>query len=97
VTVAASLEDYVLEIVEATRRSPRLSLGASPRGTQALIRAARARALLDGRDYAVPDDVKQFAVPVLAHRVLAADALPGEGLPVADVVAEIVAGVRPPA
>jgi len=97
VDVAAGIEDYVLEIVEATRRSPRLSLGASPRGTQALIRAARARALLDGRDYVVPDDVKQFAVPVLAHRVLAAEALPGAALPTAGVVAEIAASVKPPA
>lgn len=96
VTVAAPLEDYVLEIVHATRRSSRLALGASPRGTQALMQAARAGALLAGRDYVVPDDVKQLAVPVLAHRVLAADSHGLAARPAADVVAEIVASVRPP-
>jgi len=97
VSVATPVEDYVLEIVEATRRSTRLTLGASPRGTQALTQAARARALLDGRDYVVPDDVKQLAVPVLAHRVRVADTHGLAVRPAADVVAEIVAGVRPPA
>ena len=96
VKVAAPLEDYVLEIVHATRRSGRLALGASPRGTQALMQAARARALLDGRDYVVPDDIKQLAVPVLAHRVLAVDTHGLAARPSADVVAEIVASVRPP-
>jgi len=97
VEVAAALEDYVLEIVDATRRSGRLALGASPRGTQALVQAARARALLDGRRYVVPDDVKQLAVPVLAHRVLVADSHGLSGRPAAEMVAEIVSGVRPPA
>jgi MoxR-like ATPase len=62
--------DYLLAIVAATRRSRLLALGASPRGALALLRAARAHALADGRDYLVPDDVKALAVPVLAHRVL---------------------------
>jgi MoxR-like ATPase len=62
--------DYVVAIVTATRRSPLLSLGVSPRGSLALLRAARARALAEGRDYLVPDDVKDLAVPALAHRVM---------------------------
>jgi len=65
-----SILDYVMALVEATRRTPLLSLGVSPRGAQALVRAAQARALVDGRDYVVPDDVKALAVPALAHRVL---------------------------
>jgi MoxR-like ATPase len=67
-----SIVDYVLAMVTATRRSRMLSLGVSPRGSLALLRAARAHALADGRDYTVPDDVKRLAVPALAHRVLLA-------------------------
>ncbi len=63
--------DYLMALVAATRRSPLLALGVSPRGSLALLRAARAQALTDGRDYLVPDDVKSLAVPALAHRVLA--------------------------
>jgi MoxR-like ATPase len=64
--------DYVLALVRATRESRRLTLGASPRASLALMRAAQAHALLAGRDYALPDDVKAVAGPVLAHRVLSA-------------------------
>ncbi len=65
-----SLLDYVMAIVTATRTSALLSLGVSPRGALALLRAARAHALADGRDYLVPDDIKRLAVAALAHRVL---------------------------
>jgi MoxR-like ATPase len=65
-----SMLDYVMSLVEATRTSPMLALGVSPRGALALLRAARARALVDGRDYVVPDDIKTLTVPALAHRVL---------------------------
>jgi len=62
--------DYVMALVAATRTSPLLALGVSPRGSQALVRAAQAHALADGRDYLVPDDVKTLVVPALAHRVM---------------------------
>jgi len=62
--------DYVLAIVEKTRTHESLALGVSPRGAQALYRAAQALAMVEGRDYAVPDDVKRLAVPVFAHRVV---------------------------
>ncbi|HET8579199.1 MAG TPA: MoxR family ATPase [Methylomirabilota bacterium] len=65
-----SVLDYVVNLVNATRRSPLFTLGVSPRGSLALLRAARAQALADGRDYLVPDDIKSLAVPALAHRVL---------------------------
>ncbi|MHB8173312.1 MAG: AAA family ATPase [Nitrospirota bacterium] len=65
-----SLLDYILAIVEATRRSDRLSLGVSPRGTLFLQKAARAMAITEGRDYCIPDDIKKMAVPVLSHRVI---------------------------
>ena len=65
-----SVLDYLMTVVSATRTSPLLSLGVSPRGSLALLRAAQAAALVDGRDYLVPDDVKGLAVAALAHRVI---------------------------
>jgi MoxR-like ATPase len=77
VRVEESVLDYLVALVTATRRSPLLALGVSPRGSLALLRAARARALADGRDYLLPDDVKQLAVPALAHRVIIKGSLAG--------------------
>jgi MoxR-like ATPase len=71
VKVDSSLHDYALNIVNRTRKSDQLALGVSPRGTLMLQRAAQARAFLDGRDYCLPDDFKQLAVAVFAHRVVA--------------------------
>jgi len=70
VKVADPLADYILEIVEATRVHPDIALGASTRAALGLYRATQAAALIDGRDYVVPDDVKKLAVPVLAHRMM---------------------------
>jgi MoxR-like ATPase len=70
VTVEEALVDYMLAIVEKTRNHESLALGVSPRGSQALYRAVQALALLEGRDYATPDDVKRLAVPLFAHRVV---------------------------
>ncbi len=72
VHLSAELADYIVEIARETRRSPHLSLGVSPRGQLAWRNAARAAALADGRDYVLPDDLKSLALPVLAHRVVAA-------------------------
>jgi len=69
VVVDDALVNYTLEIVEKTRTSESLLLGVSPRGAQALYRAAQALALIEGRDYAIPDDVKRLVIPVCAHRV----------------------------
>jgi MoxR-like ATPase len=77
VTVEDSINHYVLDIVEATRRCEDLHVGASPRGTLALYRAAQASALVAGRNYVVPDDVKSLALPVLAHRVISKGYLHG--------------------
>jgi MoxR-like ATPase len=71
IKVDSSLHDYALEIVARTRKSEQLSLGVSPRGTLMLQRAAQARAFLDGRTFCLPDDFKQLAVAVFAHRVVA--------------------------
>ncbi len=70
VHVAGPLKDYVVSLVAATRATPDLRLGASPRATLHLLRASRAWAALDGRDFVIPDDVQTLAVPVLAHRLL---------------------------
>src|SRR5262249_47173062 len=67
--VAEPLKQYVIRLVSATRASPELRLGASPRATLHLLRAGRARAALDGRDFVIPDDVQALALPVLAHRL----------------------------
>jgi MoxR-like ATPase len=72
VTVDDSLVDYVMQIVRRTRETPAFRLGVSPRGSVALFRAARAYALVQGRDFLVPDDVRELAVPCLAHRLLPA-------------------------
>jgi MoxR-like ATPase len=71
IKVESSLHDYALDIVNRTRNSEQLALGVSPRGTLMLQRAAQARAFLDGRDFCLPDDFKQLAVPVFSHRVVA--------------------------
>jgi MoxR-like ATPase len=70
VPVDDALVDYILAIVEKTRHHETLALGVSPRGAQALYRASQALALMEGRDYVLPDDIKRLAVPVFAHRVV---------------------------
>ena len=93
--VEESLEDYVLAIVAATRDHPEILLGASPRATLALFRAAQARAFLDERDYVVPDDIKEMAVPVLAHRLGARG--PGGEEHESGIVREVLSRVNVPA
>ncbi|MDH5762625.1 MAG: MoxR family ATPase [Nitrospinota bacterium] len=70
VTIEPVLTDYILNLITATRETSHLALGVSPRGGIILQQAARARALVYGRDYCIPDDIKQLAVPVLCHRVI---------------------------
>ena len=70
VRVDDSLVDYMLAIVNRTREHDSLALGVSPRGAQALYRATQALALVEGRDFAIPDDVKRLVVPIFAHRVV---------------------------
>jgi MoxR-like ATPase len=70
VAVEESIVDYMLAIVERTRNHESLALGVSPRGSQALYRAVQGLALVEGRDYAIPDDVKRLATPLFAHRIV---------------------------
>jgi MoxR-like ATPase len=69
VQVDEALVDYMLAVVDKTRNHDSLSMGVSPRGSQALYRASQALAAVDGRDYVIPDDVKRMVIPVFAHRV----------------------------
>ena len=97
VVVSDLLKQYVITLVNATRLHEALRLGASPRATLHLLRASRAWAALDGRDYVIPDDVQALAVPVLAHRLLPTpEALVAGQLP-EQVLADIVAQLPLPA
>jgi MoxR-like ATPase len=71
VVVEESVVDYLLDLVEATRKCDELSVGVSTRGALSLYRASQASAALDGRSFVTPDDIKQLAVPALSHRVIA--------------------------
>ena len=94
---AEPLQRYIVELVRSTRTHPSVELGASPRASLALLRAARAKAACEGRDYVVPDDVKQLAQPVLAHRlILNAEAQMADRT-AANVIDELLASVPIPA
>ncbi len=94
--LADEMIDYIVGLVRATRSHPALLCGASPRACNMLATAARARAALNGRDFVIPDDVKQLAVPVLAHRVDLSPAAEIEGQSPAAVLAEVVERVPAP-
>jgi MoxR-like ATPase len=82
VHVSVSIRQYIIDLVNATRVSAELRLGASPRAALHLLRASRAHAALDERDFVIPDDVQALAVPVLAHRLLpSAEAMVGREMP----------------
>jgi MoxR-like ATPase len=88
VYVEESLGRYVVAVLRQTRSDQRLYLGASPRAGIALLRVAKARALAEGRDYAVPDDVKAVATPVLAHRLILAPEARSAALAAEDLVSD---------
>jgi MoxR-like ATPase len=96
VGLSPDIRRYAVELVSATRRLPEIRIGASPRSTLHLVRAARAQAALSGRDFVVPDDVHAVAVPVLAHRlVLTPEAQAGRRQP-ADLIRALVQRVPVP-
>jgi MoxR-like ATPase len=97
VTVEESISAYLLDIVEATRHCEDLRVGVSTRGALCLYRASQALALIENRDFVIPDDVKRLAVPVLAHRVIAKGYLQGTNRPALEaMVGRLVDGVRVP-
>jgi len=87
---------YMVDIVAATRNAPSIQVGASPRGSLALLKLSRCRAALDGRDYVTPDDVKAVAVPALAHRLTLRPELWVQRISAEDVVRERLATVATP-
>ncbi|MFE2105114.1 AAA family ATPase [Kitasatospora sp. NPDC059463] len=96
VEVDDDLVDYVIALVDATRNDPQIQVGASPRGGLALVQLARARAMLEGRDYLTPEDVKELAVPALAHRITLKPELWVRQIDADEVVARVVATVPAP-
>ena len=87
---------YMVDVVAATRNAPSIQVGASPRGSLALLKLSRCRAALDGRDYVTPDDVKAVAVPALAHRLTLRPELWVQRISAEDVVRERLATVATP-
>jgi MoxR-like ATPase len=96
VTVAPEVTAYVVDLCRATRESPSLALGASPRGATALLSTARAWAWLSGRDYVIPDDVKALALPTLRHRVRLRPETEMEGVTADGVITSLLARVPVP-
>lgn len=96
VTLAESVIDYIVRLVRATRETPDIASGASPRSAVLLANAARARAALDGRDYVVPDDVKALATSVLRHRLLLSPAAEIEGKQVEALVTALIEQTEAP-
>ncbi|SEM08964.1 AAA family ATPase [Streptacidiphilus jiangxiensis] len=96
VEVNADLVDYVVALVDATRRHAQIQVGASPRGGLALVQLARARAVMAGRDFVVPEDVKAVALPALAHRITLKPELWVRRISADDVIAGVVQSVPTP-
>ncbi len=96
VTVAEEITQYVVRLVRATREHAELAVGASPRAAVMLSNAARARAALHGRAYAIPDDVKALAIPVLRHRLTLSPAAEIEGRDIEALVAELIESTEAP-
>ena len=96
VEITPDLLDYIVAIIRATRSDAQVQVGASPRGGLALVQLARGQALLNKRDYVIPDDIKQVAVPALAHRVTLRPELWVRQVSSDDVVAKLLAAVPTP-
>jgi MoxR-like ATPase len=96
VHIAESVREYCVDLVVATRASQSTAVGASPRGSLALLKLARCRAALQGRDYVIPDDVKAVAVPALAHRLVLRPELWVQRVTAEDVVSEVLDTVPTP-
>jgi len=96
VHVAESVRRYCVDVAAATRESQSSAVGASPRGSLALLKLARCKAALAGRDYVLPDDVKAVAVPALAHRLVLRPELWVQRISAEDVVRDVLAAVPTP-
>jgi MoxR-like ATPase len=96
IRVEKAVAEYILQIIHQSRRDARLRLGISPRGSLALYRTSQARALIDDRDYVLPEDVRALAAPVLAHRMLLDTKARYGGSSAQTIVDELLAQIPPP-
>ena len=96
IVMREELTAYLVDIVRATRQHESIFVGAGPRATQSLMMAARANAVMTGRDFVTPDDIKQMAQPVLEHRIILRPEFEIEGLSVAEVIQQILQQVAVP-
>ena len=96
IRLADELVDYVVRLVRSTRENADIESGVSPRGGAMLATAARARAVLQGRDYVIPDDIKALALPTLRHRVVLSPAAEVEGRSADQVVQSLIELVEAP-
>ncbi|OPZ92945.1 MAG: ATPase family associated with various cellular activities (AAA) [Firmicutes bacterium ADurb.Bin419] len=90
------LKEYIVDIIEATRKSADVVLGGSPRGSLNLYRASKAWAFIKGREYVIPDDIQEMAAPVLAHRIIMNSGAKMKGISAENVVNEAVLRVKVP-
>lgn len=96
IRISDDLLAYIVRITEATRKSTAVKLGASPRASGALLKSAQGYALIQGRSYVTPDDIKAVAVPVLAHRLLLHRGLGSKEGQAADIVLQVLREVEVP-
>jgi len=96
VRVDSSILDYIVAIAQATRNAPEIAVGVSPRGSLSLRRVIQGLALVRGRDYVIPDDVKELAVPALAHRIVVADELSAGRGRAQEALLRVLETVSPP-
>jgi MoxR-like ATPase len=97
VFVSPSIAAYIVDLVKATRSSPLVQVGASPRGSLALLKLSRSRAAVAGRDFVIPEDVKAVAVPALAHRIMLKPEVWVQRIRTEDVVSRVLESVPTPA
>ena len=97
VYVKKEILKYMVELVQSTRRDSRIAVGSSPRGSLGLFKLSRALAVLSGRDYVVPDDVKRSAIPVLGHRIILKPEARIRGVKVEEIISELLMTVQVPA
>jgi MoxR-like ATPase len=96
VTVSSSVKNYVVDLIEGTRLHPDVMLGASPRSALFLQRIARSRAAANGRDYVMPDDIKELAPPVLEHRLTLRPEAHMRGETISGVIDDVMGRIRVP-
>jgi MoxR-like ATPase len=96
VVVKPELIEYMVKVVRVTRKHPTVLVGAGPRATQAFLLATRVNAVIAGRDFVTPDDIKELSVPILGHRIILKPEFEIEGLSVPEVVEQILKEVAIP-